>query len=437
MRLNSLLKICFGFLLFLTVSSCTKNETSEIKTGSVIFIHPDGAGAAKWGAFRMIEKGPDSLLNWDKFDNIGLYRGHILDAASTSSNAGATIHAFGIKADYGAFGINTKNPIKSLSGKDYGIMVEAQKAGMAVGVINSGHICEPGSAVFLANAANRNMTDTISEQIIKSGAEVILSGGETLLLPEGEIGKHGKPGVRKDGKNIIKLAEELGYTVVYTRDELLKLSVKTEKVLGVFAAVHTFNDLTEEELAEKELPLYNDNAPSLAEMTDFALKFLKNKGKRFFLVVEEEGSDNFSNHMNASGAFESLRRADESFGTVMNFIDENPNTMLITCSDSEAGGLQIASVRNSEDFNKPLPDRSSSGAELDGINGTNSLPFIAKPDKNGREFRFGVSWATSSDVFGAVLAKTYGLNSNLLKNNTDNTDIYRIMYATLFGKMLP
>jgi hypothetical protein len=39
-------------------------------------------------------------------------------------------------------------------------------------------------------------------------------------------------------------------------------------------------------------------------------------------------------------------------------------------------------------------------------------------------------------VYGSVVAKAEGLNSELMKGKIDNTEIYRIMYATLFGVIL-
>ena len=47
------------------------------KTGSVVFIHPDGTALADWNALRIITVGPDSEINWDKLSGIGLYQGHI------------------------------------------------------------------------------------------------------------------------------------------------------------------------------------------------------------------------------------------------------------------------------------------------------------------------------------------------------------------------
>jgi alkaline phosphatase len=280
------------------------------------------------------------------------------------------------------------------------------------------------------------MEDEISLQIINSNADVIMSGGEMLLLPEGVMGRHGKSGKRKDGKNLIQLAEQSGYTVVYTRDELFDLPDNVEKVLGVFAPNHTFNDETEEDLKKNNLPLYFETAPTVAEMAEVALRIFKRKGKDFLLVIEEEGTDNFANSNNAKGTLEALRHADETIGVVLDFIKTNPNTLLLTAADSDAGGLNVIEVRKEKYFEEPLKPTMKNGAPLDGQGGTETLPFVAKPDQFGNEMRFGISWASKDDLAGGILARAHGLNSHMLPNNVDNTDIYRMMYVTLFGKWL-
>jgi len=434
---KNMIKMSIGLaFLFMIAFSCGESNTAELKTGSVIFIHPDGSSMSAWAALRLVDKGPDGNLNWDNLERVGVYRGHLKNSAVSSSNGGATVHAFGVKRNYDDYGISPEDPIKSLSGKDYSIMIEAQKAGKSIGVINSGHICEPGTGCFLANAKKRSMEDEISLQIINSNADVIMSGGEVLLLPEGFMGRHGKPGERKDGKNLIQLAEQLGYKVIYTRDELLALPDNVEKVLGVFAPKHTFNDKSEEYLKENHLPLYFETAPSVAEMTQAALKIFKRKGKDFLLVVEEEGTDNFANKNNAMGTLEALRHADAAIGVILNFIKNNPNTLLLTAADSDAGGLNVIEVYKTKYFEKPLESTTKNGAPLDGREGTETLPFIAKPDQFGKELRFGIAWAGREDFAGGILARAHGLNSQLLPQNADNTDIYRMMYMTLFGKWL-
>ena len=431
-------KIC-GIIILISITiylitGCQQKVTeNQSTTGSVIFIHPDGSGVGMWGALRLLQVGPDGTLNWDKMEHMGIYRGHLSNSVSSSSNGGGTVHAYGVKVDYDAYGNNPEKPIKSLSGKDYSIMTEAQKKGKSIAIINSGHICEPGTGVYLANSTSRALEDTISAQIIHSGADIIFAGGEVMLIPEDVMGFHGELGIRKDNRNLLKEAEELGYKVILTRNELINLSVDTDKVLGIFAARHTFNSRSEEELKEMGLPSYYKDAPTLSEMTDIALRILKEKNNEFYIVIEEEGSDNFSNHNNASGALEALRRADEAIGVAMQFVDSNPNTLLITAADSDAGSMQVIGIRKPENFEKPLPKTSNNGSPIDGVNGTGTLPYVSKSDQFGNNLRFAICWATGHDVMGAIVAKTYGLNSESLPNNVDNTDIYRVIYKTLFG----
>jgi alkaline phosphatase len=74
---------------------------------------------------------------------------------------------------------------------------------------------------------------------------------------------------------------------------------------------------------------------------------------------------------------------------------------------------------------------------LDGRDGTETPPFVARPDRFGNRLRFGVAWASFDDLLGGVVARAHGLNADLLPTSVDNTDIYRMLYATLFGVWLP
>ena len=117
----------------------------------------------------------------------------------------------------------------------------------------------------------------------------------------------------------------------------------------------------------------------------------------------------------------------------MDFVDANPNTLLITAADSDAGAMQILGVRKPEDFEKPLPITSKNGSPMDGVEGTGTLPIVSKSDQFGNNLRFAICWASSNDGLGEIVAKTHGLNSESLPKNVDNTDIYRVIYNTLFG----
>ena len=428
-----MLKKIFTYILFLFfIVSC------KPKTGSVIFFHPDGMSLAHWDAVRLTKVGPDGFLEWDKMENMAVYRSHTKKYLGATSNAGATIHAYGVKVGIYSFGMDNGEPVMSAGGKPVSILTEAKEKGLSVALCQSGILVEPGTAVFASQSKERKNFDEISLQVVQSGADLIFGGGEKFLLPKGVKGRFGE-GIRKDGKNLIGWAKQQGYRVVYDKEEMNDLPKTVEKVLGVFAYENTYNAHTEEEQVRKNRPHYMDSAPSIAEMTKWALEFLKKKNKKFLLVVEEEGTDNFSNKNNTEGFLEAGRRADDVIAVVNQFLDKKPDTLFLTASDSNASGLLITDGHPKKRWDKGqvLPLETDKGTPLDGKDiGDVQKPFLTFPDKNKRRMPFGVIWPTGWDLYSGMLVKASGFNSGYVKGIVDNTDIYKLMYLTLFGKQL-
>jgi len=430
-----------------------KNEDIH-KTNNVIFFHPDGYGFSHWNSLRTYTKGPDGLLNWDKLPYMAPYTGHMKDALTSSSHGGATVHAYGVKVVRDSFGLDRHSEITALSGKKMTIMEEAMQAGYATALVQSGSIVEPGTAVFVSSVKERSMREDIAKQVITSGVDVILSGGEQWLLPKGVKGYHGE-GKRTDGINLITKAKGLGYTVVYNRKQLMEVRDTATKLLGVFAKKHTFNDKTEEYLRNNNLPLYVAGSPTITEMSKVTLEILarnpKTKTKGMFIVAEEEGTDNFGNNANARGSFEAGKRSDATFGVFIDFVNKNPNTLLITAADSSAGGKHLLGNEpkrmehyivdgkvTQADINSDINDQHVK-APVDGIDGANTAPFESAPDKSGQTHQFVVTWATRRDLTGGIIARAKGHNANKVSSLgvVDNTDIYRIMYYNLLNQCPP
>jgi alkaline phosphatase len=345
------------------------------------------------------------------------------------------VHAFGVKVVRDSYGQDGKQALTSASGKSHSVMQEALKAGLAAGVVNSGHLAEPGTGTQLASVDARENRTGIARQILESGCQVILGGGEVLLLPRTVTGRHGAPGIREDGVNLIDRAKELGYTVVFTRDELNALPDETAKVLGVFASEGTYYAAAEEKLRKEGRQPYQTNAPSVAEMTTAALRFLDASGKRFFLMVEEEGTDDFANKLNASGLFEAYRRTDAMIHVSRRFVAARDDTLLLVASDSDASGVQTLAYGLADVEGAPtqLPPSTDAGAPLDGVEGTATAPFVSGPDRKGRRFLFGVSFTTHADLHGGVVARAEGFNSDKVPLHLDNTGIFELIHETLFG----
>ena len=407
-----LLCICFISVACVSLTSPSK------KTGSVIFIHPDGMSLAHWDAVRLIHSGYEGELNFDRLSNTAVYRGTIRKRVTATSNAGATIHAFGIKTGADSFGMDEGKTILSKSGDPYSILVSAQKKGFKTALCQSGVLVEPGTAAFVAQTQSRGNKDEIARQIIESGVDLIFGGGEKYLLPKGAQGHFGL-GERKDQLNLIERAKDLGYTVIYDLKSFKKLH-SSSKILGVFAHDDTYNDEDPREVLKKK-GFYQKEAPTIAQMTQAALDFLKQKNQRFLLIVEEEGTDNFSNRQNIEGFLTAGKRADEALGVALDFLKKNPDTLLLTTSDSNAGGLVISEVEDEkESFFQTYPKTAYNFKKPSSSIG---LPFL-------------IRWGSGGpDSHGGVVVKAHGLNAHYVKGLLDNTQIYDLMYLTLFGNL--
>lgn len=392
-------------------------------------------------------------------------------------------------------------PILALSGFPGSVMREAAAAGMPVGIVNDGDLPEPGTGVFLAEVGDRNLANEIARQLLdgRPGFEgealpkVMLGGGEGFFLPADapacadaitlECYVHtdqlnGRGPARDDGRNLLVEASELGYEIVRTRAEFETLweAIQADPgyaplVLGLFARDDIFNDTTEERLiaaglvdpnmadtqegrliiwgSRADTPGYNPPTP--AEMNTLALEVLKRHseaaGLPFFLVAEVESTDNIPNNANAIGTLRALKAADDTIGVYRDFIAAYPDTLLLTAADSDAGGLQLFSPAPADDARvttstgNPTGVGLNQGFALDGSEGQNTAPFIAAPDAFGNSMDFAIGWVGTNDVAGAIISRAEGLNAGLLRTEFttqfDSSDVYRIIYVTLFGELLP
>jgi alkaline phosphatase len=460
---------------------------AQVRTGNVVFLHPDGTGVNHWDAGRTYWEGPDGFLAWDDLEAKALYRGSMADRLVGTSNGGATTHAFGFKvAGAGSFGRDgsgeASRSINALSGYPGSIMREAaNRGGFEVGVVNDGTLPEPGTGAFLAEVGNRNAFEEIALQMLEGrpGADdkpvrVLLGGGERHFLPEGVEGVHG-PGTRTDGRDLIEEAEDDGYLVVRTRQEFERVEQRmrrnprfSPKILGLFASFHTFNDTNEEDLIangfvdpsipagdkRSNLILYGSkpgtpgyDPPTVAEMSAMAAEILDRRAKRrgtsWFLVAEPESTDNFGNENNAIGSLTAVKRSDDVIRELRRYTDRG-DTLLFTAADSDASGLQI--VDQGGETTGTVNDNPAAGqpdveVPVDGLYGRGTVPFRAAPDQFGQQLPFGVVWA-GPDVRGGILSKAAGLNAERLPNvyggrsRFDNVDVYRFAYETLFGPKL-
>lgn len=469
-RVFTVLVVLIIILSFAIMSNASPNNGRASGKNAVFFIHPDGTDQSHYTLMRLIHYGADGESNWDKLPNVAIYKSHMADSVTGTSHGGATTHATGIKWPWNTFGAPGKT-----------IVHEAMDAGYAVALIQSGHIAEPGTAAFVAySPGGRGEAAEIAKKVIESGVPIIMAGGERWLIPNTKRafhpdrkGNNYEPmGSRTDGLDLIEYARSQGYTVVYTREQLMNINPRrVNKLLGVFAYDHTFFDISERRLHAINLVdpngrpiLYEPNAPTVKEMLEVSIKILKRIGKRgFFVVLEEEGTDNFPNGgMNAEGTIEAAKRADDAIGLAFDYAKRNPNTFILTAADSTAGAVQIydpyvyqpsmIEVVNEVEYLRDLVIDPCSAVRtdrreplVDGITdfslwhpNTNNTHFRERPFISRDNYKFFVMWNACGgpDFGGGTIVRAYGSGrmgpiAEDVKGTIDNTMIYHYLKRAL------
>jgi alkaline phosphatase len=384
-------------------------------------------GVNTWGAVRLHEVGPDGRLAWDRLPQVAIYVGPMIDGVTASSNGGATTHAWGVRARTDSYGMIGTVPItRSAAGTPGTVLMDAQRAGKAVGIVNSSSVTEPGTGAFLARVDAREDENEIAAQILDAKPDVILGGGEGFFLPTGTQGRHG-PGLRTDGRNLIEEAREAGYAIVRTREELASLPDTARLVLGLFAWQETFVEADEATLRRENRSVFQPQAPRFEEMIRVALRVLAQRPQGFFLAANDETPDNLAGENNAPAVLEAGAGADRAIAVVLEYAAVDPLLTLVVTADSDCAGLQVSG--DEIPAGVPVPARNENGAPQDGLEGQ---PFLAAPDRAGVRHPFVVHWASANDVSGGIAARGIGPGARLLEGTIDSTDVYRALRAGLF-----
>lgn len=262
-------------------------------------------GAAQRNAIRLATVGDHGELAMDSMPYVGLI--HTSSSVPiTDSAASATAYASGVKTYNGAIGMNAdKKTVQT-------IMEYAQAAGKSTGVVTTSQITDATGAAFGAHVEDRSKQSDIALQLLtKSKVDVLLGGGEDLWYPAGNPGEFPDepaedPSEKSKGTqgNLVDKAKQLGYTYVTNKTDMQ--NAKGSKLLGLFANEEMF-----QQKPEGEGDIYSPVVP-LPEMTKKAIDTLSKNNKGFFLMVEEEGTDEFAHANNAKMTIKAGQALDRS-----------------------------------------------------------------------------------------------------------------------------
>lgn len=423
------------------------------ETKNVIFLIGDGYGLAQHVLTRIALVGENGQLPSDKLEALGLVKTHCLNSIVTDSAAAGTALATGRKT-------NVKKIGTSPDGRSYSsVATVAMRAGKAVGLVSDARITHATPASFLAHVKHRNDEETIAEQLLRVRPDVLLGGGWSPFIPR-DAG-----GWRKDGRDLLAKARTNGYRVINNRKQLLNDDGKTGKLLGVFNYSHLTYVIDRDE---------KNTQPSLAEMTDAALRRLSKNDNGFFLMVEAGRIDHALHDVDITTMLKEAETFQEVVTTALNYASKDPDTLIVVTADHATGGVAISELLDVEkmmqqkqsvkmiakkmkklDSDKILPFIvANTGASLEDLQPWKDSIIEANKSKSGakHEIAYALSQIYGVGVYHPVFQKkqkkTYGHSGEMVPlmasgpgaqkfaGILDNTDIPAIM-ARLMGLSLP
>nr|XP_018915086.1 PREDICTED: alkaline phosphatase-like isoform X1 [Bemisia tabaci]XP_018915088.1 PREDICTED: alkaline phosphatase-like isoform X1 [Bemisia tabaci] len=318
------------------------------------------------------KKGESSSLAWERFPYLGLAKTYCVDKQVADSACTATAYLNGVKNNYATIGVNAKVKRKDCAGskdaanRTASILKWAQDAGKATGVITTTRVTHASPAGTYAHTSERDWesdfdiaNDTevkgvdchdIAKQLILDdpgrNIKVIMGGGRRKFLPNTVRDPEGQGlGQRLDNQNLIRMWEqdksERGSKpqFVFNRKQLLDLNIlETDYLLGLFEASHMRYHLEADPTTE----------PTLAEMTEAAVKLLKKEKNGFFLFVEGGLIDKAHHENWAQMALDEAHEMSKAVETAVRLTQESDTLIVVTADHAHTMSMSGYPARGND-----------------------------------------------------------------------------------------
>jgi len=288
--LNTLAKREYRNSIFSEVYRPTFTSDGKKKAAkNIILLIGDGNGLAQISATTLANNGELTLT---QLRNIGFIKTQSSDDFTTDSAGGATAIATGVKVPNRAIGVDeNNNNLQNIT------ELLAQK-GFLSGIVTNDEITGATPSSFYAHQKDRGMTDAIRADFLKSKLSVFVSSSDSGFEGRNKIGDF-------DMQTVI---EEIGKS-------------NKEKIGFLF-------------------PKKTNPAP-ISKAVQNVLKFMDQKNKPFFLMVEGAKIDSYGHANNVGGIINESIAFDQAIAEALKFADRNENTLVIVTADHETGGLTL------------------------------------------------------------------------------------------------
>ncbi|MBH2898092.1 alkaline phosphatase [Serratia ureilytica] len=350
-------------------TTALKASLSDKTAKNVILLIGDGMGDSEITAARNYAEGAGGYFKGiDALPLTGQYTHYSLDRKThkpdyvTDSAASATAWATGVKTYNGALGVD-------VNGKDQPTLLEiAKAAGKATGNVSTAELQDATPAALVshvisrkcygpeetsekcaANALENGGRGSITEQLLKTRADVTLGGGAKSF---NQLAKSGE----WQGKSRKDQAAAQGYQWVSNADELQAVTLANQQkpLLGLFAdgnmpvrwlgpKASYHGNLDKPAVTCENNPARTAATPTLAAMTEKAIALLKDNPNGFFLQVEGASIDKQDHAANPCGQIGETVDLDEAVQNALAFARADGNTLVIVTAD-HAHASQIVSA---------------------------------------------------------------------------------------------
>lgn len=295
----------------------TSPDNEKVK--NVIVLIGDGMGPSYTTAYRYMKDNPSTQqMEETVFDQYltGMAKTYSNDKDEnvTDSAAAATAMAAGIKTYNGAISVDkNEQPVET-------VLEAAKKNGKSTGLVSTSQITHATPGAFGAHNESRDNYDEIADDYYdemidgKHKIDVMLGGGVDNF--------------DRDDRNLINEFKNDGYHYVTTAEDMN--NNKNARLLGLFAQVGMKKAIDRE-----------PSTPSLAEMTNAALKQLNKNEDGFFLMVEGSQIDWGGHDNDAVSVMSEMDDFAKAFQAAIAYAKEHGDTQVIMTADHSTGGLSI------------------------------------------------------------------------------------------------
>lgn len=315
------------------ITSCIHSRSKDVK--NVIFLIGDGMGLGAVSTTILTEEQESSF---EYAAALGLQETSSANNHVTDSPAGGTALATGTRTRNGYIGIDPNGtPLTS-------ILKKAQKMGKKTGIVVNTTLTEATPASFYAHVTNRNQGYKIAEQLVESGVDVAIGGGQSAFMN------------RTDSLDLVEKLRDKGYGVYLDWEKVAESNSERFVAILPMSQVHRRNQPQVSRSAEDgsvigvattntndSVEQYNPREYlSLASLK--ALETLKKSSGRdgFFLMIESAIIDGYGHNNDTEGMITEMSDFNNTLLLLVDYVNKHPNTLLVVTADHETGGTGIA-----------------------------------------------------------------------------------------------